>query len=172
MALGWLGAGRVPLSLVIMVLMLTWGVAGLAANVATRERAATGWTAARVALPVALGVSLFVTRALVMFLGHFLPANETSARPRRALVGRTGEAIFAIGSSFGMAAVREDGDLLQVPCRVAPGVEPIAKGSQVRLVAYLEKDRAFYVAAADANAPPRPSAEAPDATRGEVNRTS
>src|SRR4051794_20984511 len=30
MALGWLGAGRVPLSLVIMVLMLTWGFAGLA----------------------------------------------------------------------------------------------------------------------------------------------
>jgi hypothetical protein len=149
-ALGWLGVGRVPLSLVARVLMLTWGAAGLATNAVLRDHAASGWAAARVSLPVALGVSLGVTRALVMFVARFLPLNETAARPRRVLVGCVGEAIFTINESFGMAAVRDDaGDLHQVACRTGPGVAAIPKGSRVRLVAYREAERIFFVASTE-----------------------
>jgi hypothetical protein len=152
MALSWLGVGRVPLSLILMVFMLTWGAVGFGTNAALRERerGAGGWEAARVSIPVALLVSLLVTRAMVMLLGRFVPLNETSARPLRALVGTIGEAVYRIDESFGMAAVRDaNGDFKQVACRVGDGVAAIDKGSRVKLVAYDENARMFYVAAVD-----------------------
>jgi hypothetical protein len=175
MALSWLGVGRVPASFVAMVLLLTWGAAGMATNVILRDRsAASGWDTARMAVPVALAVSLGLTRAIVMFIARFMPLNETSARPSRALVGSEGTALFAINESFGLAAVRDEaGDLHQVPCKTGPGVGPIPKGAKVRLVAYREAERTFFVASAEL--PARPQSETKHSeglesqTQGKVN---
>jgi hypothetical protein len=143
-ALAWLGVGRVPVSLIVIVLLLTWGAAGMIANLWLRPR--VEWAAARYSLPVAAPVSLLVTRAVVMLIGRYMPLNETSARPRGHLVGTVGEAIYAIDERFGMAGVRDaQGDLHQVACRVGEGVPPIGKGSRVKLVAYSAHDRMFFV---------------------------
>jgi membrane protein implicated in regulation of membrane protease activity len=144
MALSWIGVGRVPLTLVTIVLLLVWGSAGFVTNALIRHR--EGWEAARVSLPVALGVSLVVTRAVVMFMGRFVSLNETFAKRRGELVGCVGEAMFGINDAFGMVAVRDDrGDLHQVACRVASGLEPIDKGRRVKLVAYSPQERTFFV---------------------------
>jgi membrane protein implicated in regulation of membrane protease activity len=144
LALSWLGVGRVPVALIVIVLLLTWGGAGFVTNAALRP--AGSWEAARVSVPVALCLSLFVTRAIVLFIGRYVPLNETYARGRDQLVGCVGEAVFAIDERFGMAAVRDGrGDLHQVTCRVASGVEPVGKGAKVRLVAYGREDQTFFV---------------------------
>jgi hypothetical protein len=151
MALSWLGVGKVPLSLVLLVLLLTWGVAGLATSVVMRDLGApAGVATARVAVPIALAVSLGLTRTLVLLIARFMPLNETSAKPWRALVGSEGTALFPVSESFGMAAVRdESGDLHQVACKTAPGVEPIPKGATLKLVAYRAAERTFFVAQVD-----------------------
>jgi len=99
---------------------------------------------------VALMVSVFITRAVVLFMGRFVPLNETYAVRRGELVGCIGEALYGINETFGVAMVRDGrGDLHQVTCRVGAGIEPVEKGAKVKLVAYGPRDRTFFVRRAD-----------------------
>jgi len=149
LALSWIGVGRIPITLLIIVMMLTWGSAGFMTNSLVRPR--TDWAAAQWSIPIALLVSLLVTKMVTGFMGRFVPLNETYARRWRELVGRSGEALFDIDGQFGMAAVRDaGGDLMQVPCRVGEGVQTIVKGRRIKLIAYSERDKMYFVADSDA----------------------
>jgi membrane protein implicated in regulation of membrane protease activity len=153
-ALAWLGVGRVPLSLIAMVLLLTWGAAGFVANAMLRPHA--DWEAARISIPVALIASLLMTRIMVLLIARFVPLNQNLALRRSDLVGEVGQAIYGIDEKFGLVAVRDErGDLKQLPCRVAAGVEPIPRGARVKLVAYRATEKVFFVSRAN-------QAEAPD----------
>jgi len=76
-------------------------------------------------LPVALGMSLFVTRAVVMFMGRFVPLNETFAKRRGELVGCVGEAVFGINEAFGMALLEAQASALPVVAGNTGGVADI-----------------------------------------------
>jgi hypothetical protein len=144
MALAWFGVGKVPITIIVIVMLLVWGAAGFISNSALRPQ--SGWDAARISLPVAILASLFISRVVVLFMGRFVPLNETYAKRRGELVGCVGEALYGINHTFGMAIVRDDhGDLHQVSCRVASEIAPVAKGAKVKLVAYGAKDRTFFV---------------------------
>jgi len=139
--MSWLGVGKVPLSIVLMVLLLTWGGTGLLCNLLLLPR---GATATAVSVPMAFLAAILVTHWVSWFIGRYLPLYETTAKRRHALLGATGEAIFPIDQRFGMASVRDDtGDLYQVPCRADN--QPIPKGSTVKLVSYNGKQGIFYV---------------------------
>jgi membrane protein implicated in regulation of membrane protease activity len=143
-ALAWLGVGRVPLSLVGLVLVLTWGAAGFLTNAMLRPR--TGLAAARISIPVAVLASLLVTRSLVLLIARFIPLNQNLALRQSDHVGEVGQALYAIDERFGLVAVRDErGDLKQLPCRVASGVEAIPRGARVKLVAYRADERFFFV---------------------------
>jgi hypothetical protein len=145
-ALAWLGVGRVPLSLLVMFLLLTWGALGFMSNYLLSTRGARADQAVLLSFAVALVGSVLLTRLLGRLMVRYLPLNETTARRRHELLGLNGEALYAINDRFGMAAVRDDrGELYQVPCRVEAGSDIIAKGTVVRLVGYSAKDKLFYV---------------------------
>ncbi len=144
--LSWLGVGRVPLSIVLMVLLLFWGSIGFMTNILARPQVGDGWHAALASLPAAALGTLLLTRGVVLAMARWVPMNETSARRKHALLGRVGEALYDIDDKFGLAGVREEsGDLYQVPCRIADDVAPIPKGTRVKLVAYGGADGVFYV---------------------------
>jgi membrane protein implicated in regulation of membrane protease activity len=143
-ALAWLGVGRVPLSLIALVLLLTWGAAGFLTNAILRPR--TDFEAARISIPVAMLASVLITRSLVMLIARFVPLNQNLALRQSDHVGEVGQALFGIDEKFGLVAVRDGrGDLKQLPCRVAAGVEPIPRGAKVKLVAYRADERFFFV---------------------------
>jgi hypothetical protein len=146
-AMAFLGVGRVPLSVLLTVLLMTWGATGFMVNQIVGPRLGAGPRPAMLSAPVAALVSLALTRLLVRAIERWLPLNETTARRRHELLGRAGQAIFPIDRRFGLAAVRDDrGELYQVPCQLDPKLdEPIAKGAAVRLVAYSAKTKSFYV---------------------------
>ena len=141
-ALTWLGVGRVPLSIVGMVLLLTFGLAGFAVNQLLRD--ALGATAVAVSLPAAIVSSLGLTAIVSRLIGRYLPLNESSALARRDLVGRRGTVVFAVTSEAGTVAVRDaGGDRYQVAARSGDGVIPA--GTEVVLVSYDEGTRTFAV---------------------------
>ena len=150
-ALAFLGVGRVPLSVLLMVLLMTWGATGFVVNQIAAMRLGGGAGVAMVSIPIAALAALALTRMLVRAIDRWLPLNETTARRRHELLGRAGEAIFPIGAQFGLAAVRDDrGELYQVPCRLDPETDaPLPKGSRVRLVAYSAKNKSFFVTASE-----------------------
>jgi membrane protein implicated in regulation of membrane protease activity len=139
-----MGIGRVPISLIAMILLLTWGAAGFLTNAMLRPR--VNWDVARWSIPIAMAISLVITRAMVLIVARLVPLNQNLALRRGDLVGEVGQALYGIDERFGLVALRDErGDLKQLPCRVAGGVEPIPRGSQVRLVAYRADERVFFV---------------------------
>jgi membrane protein implicated in regulation of membrane protease activity len=141
-----LGVGSVPVSMVLMFLLLTWGCIGFVANQSARDVVPQPWMVAAVSLPVAGIGSLLITSVLTRLIGKYMPMRETYARRRHELLGTTGEAIYQIDDTFGMVSIRDDhGDLFQVPCRLRPGSTTIPKGSRAQLVAYSAKEGMYYV---------------------------
>lgn len=145
-ALIGLGLGRVPFSIVLMVLFLTWGMIGFVTNHLLGPIIPAGGFVLLASLPLAAVGSTLITRGIVGLLGRYLPTSETYAEPMARLVGASGEAVYNIDTGFGMAAVRDrHGDLFQVACRSYEHRQPIAKGRRVLLVDYDRGQRFFYV---------------------------
>jgi hypothetical protein len=135
----------VPLSLVGMVLLLSWGALGFMSNVLARPHVPQDWQAALISLPLALVGSIAITSGMSGLIVRYLPLNQTAARRRHELLGNVGEAIFAIDENSGVVIVRDDdGNLFQVGCRIGPDQTPIAKGARVRLVSYRAADNVFF----------------------------
>ena len=145
-ALTWLGVGRVPLSVLLMVLLLVWGTGGFLTNQLAGPAFAIDWQVVLLSIPVALIVSVCVTGLVVRAIERWLPLDETSARRRHDLLGLTGTAMLPISAKFGMISVRDDrGELHQVPCRVTGEHANIPKAGQAVLVAFNAKERLFHV---------------------------
>jgi hypothetical protein len=153
-ALIWIGVGRMPLSLVLMILLISFGSFGFAAM-----RFQVGHPieqAVVVALGVAVVASALITHYIALFLGRTIFSTAIVARRRHELLGSHGEALYDISDAFGMVVGRDDrGELFQVACKVEEGQKPLAKGSSVQLVAYTAKDRMFYVVPATSEKTPR-----------------
>src|SRR5690606_28201357 len=151
----WLGVGRVPLSILLMVLMLTFGAIGLVINQLARD-----WMPDHpvwlVAFPLAAAGSVGITSAIAPSLSRRMPTTESSARRRRELVGLRATSIFRIDEAQGVAMVRDfGGDRYQVACRTLPGRPAIAGGTEVVLVKYDAERGIFHVVPSDLEEAPR-----------------
>ena len=145
--LALIGVGRVPLSLVLMILLILWGSVGFALNQLLVQFMGPSAMVGLVSVPVTMVVSLVLTGLIARVVAKLLPTNETYARKRSDLVGTVGEAVLPIDASFGLVSVRDSqGDLFQVPCRVADGETTIAKGTRVVLFEYDAEKGVFHVA--------------------------
>jgi membrane protein implicated in regulation of membrane protease activity len=144
--LSMLGLGKVPLSILLMVLFLAWGVFGLGANMFLMEKVADPRIVMAISLPVAFIASLACCRLLTAAMVRWFPMIETSAQRRHELLGAVGEAILPIDSNYGMVSVRDIyHDLFHVPCRVHSDQPPLDKGTKVKLIAYNGKQKVYYV---------------------------
>jgi hypothetical protein len=144
-ALSWLGVGKVPLSLLLMVLMLTWGAIGLLVNQLMIPHVAQESMVAFYSLPAALLISLVATRTLVRLMARYAPLNESYAQRRHALLGLTGDAVYSVDDASGVCVVRDAyGTLHQIACRVEFG-PAIDKGTKVKLVGFNVEKSVFYV---------------------------
>ncbi len=157
-ALTWLGVGRVPLSILLMVLLMSFGAIGFVTNQFFAGWI-DSWPVALISLPIAFVGSLAITAGVAQSLGRWLPMSETSARHRRELVGLRATAVFGTDERQGVAMVRDPGgDRYQVACRTLPGREPIAGGTEVVLVKYAEELGVFFVVPSQMPDEPSPAA--------------
>src|SRR5439155_16281452 len=75
-ALAFLGVGRVPLSVLLMVMLMAWGATGFIVNQIVGPRFGAGPRPAILSIPAAALVSLALTRLLVRAIDRWLPLNE------------------------------------------------------------------------------------------------
>jgi hypothetical protein len=148
-ALSFLGVGRIPLSIVLMILLLVWGSVGFMANQISRDVMGETWRVVCWSLPIAAIASVMATNGMSRAINRFMPLNLTFAKRRHELLGSVGEVILPVNANFGMASVRDEGgDLFQVPCRLETGQSgTVPKGARVKLVAYSANETLFYVRA-------------------------
>lgn len=144
--MSWLGVGRVPLSLILMVLLMSWGALGFVVNQLARAQVREDWRVALLSLPIAAIGGLAVTRVLTSLMVRFLPLYETNARRRHELLGCVGETLYTVNEKFGLVSVRdESGELHQVPCHAGVNATGIPKGARVQLIAYNARQDSFEV---------------------------
>ncbi len=155
--LGWVGVGKAPLSVVLMVLLLSWGTIGFCVNRILEHQPVDRSIAA--AIGVAGVGSILMTRLVSTLVGKYLPTTETYARRRHELLGSLGEALYPIDATFGMVTGRDDrGERFEVACRTENNQTPVAKGTPVQLVGYSARERMFYVVPAERGETPRRAA--------------
>lgn len=143
--LSFMGIGKIPLSLALMILLLCWGAIGFALNALLVPYVGT-ILIGLITLPVTLIISIALTGACAALIGKVIPLADSKAQRREELVGKTGDAIYDIDETFGMAAVRNNtGDLFQVPCQTSNGTR-IPKGSRVVLFEYDRQKKVFHAA--------------------------
>lgn len=87
--LGWLGVGRVPLLMLLVIFLALFGLVGLAI-----QQTAAAWAGAPLspwlAAPAALAASLPLTGIGARGLARIMPQDETSAVSLDSLIGKRG----------------------------------------------------------------------------------
>ena len=144
--LTFLGVGRAPVGLVLMILLMTWGCIGFITNNAVRPLVPSDWMVALASLPLAGVGSVLFTSGIARLVARYMPSTETSAHKRRELCGLVGEALSPITPPFGMAVVRDrHGNRFQVACHTGADGPTIGKGEPVLLVRFDESEQTFTV---------------------------
>ncbi|HPD14984.1 MAG TPA: DUF1449 family protein [Planctomycetota bacterium] len=137
-ALSFFGIGKVPLSVILMTFLITFGVVGWAANQLLEPALAAPIAFFPISLAAAIACGLGSTKALAATVGRYLRPIESAALWRGELAGRIATASLTITAQFGTALVRDEyGTLHKVLCRAREDAPPIAKGSTVLLVRYV-----------------------------------
>lgn len=148
--LAYLGVGKAPLMVVLLILfdaigLLGWLLNGLAASLFGRY---VGIIFAGV-FPLALIAGGMITSRLARLFGQLLPPISTTATRAQAFVGQRGTVISPfVDETYGMVHLRDAGGTLITVFAVAhPSIEdPIRRGEEVLLLSY-DPDRKRYLVA-------------------------
>lgn len=140
-----LGLGKVPLSISLMLLCYTMGVAGWASNEILSRHVQQPAAFFPLSLLVALIAAFAVLRVASMLMSRYLPTVATSALNRKQLVGLTAKAVLPINDKFGRACLYDKfGTLHVVGCKTREGNTAIEKGAEVVLIKYVP-ERDLYI---------------------------
>ena len=141
---GFLNVGRVPLMVVLMSLLATWGITGLIANAALNvpERPQWVW----ISYVIALFCSFLGTRYISIALSKLFPESERAITDAH-LLGLSGRVISGqITTTVGTARVQvPGGPELTVSCRAKSDEATPVKGDTVVLIDYDRAKRIFEV---------------------------
>ncbi|MEO7719447.1 MAG: hypothetical protein ABIY70_24865 [Capsulimonas sp.] len=144
-ALGVVGIGHAPLTLVLGALMLGWGFSGFWAVRVLSEKMAPG-VFILPAVAIATVCAVLLSRSAARIFSYFVPKIETAAVSRESLVGQEASVVYPISATAGRAFYYDKNAVLHdVTCRVRPGQPVIGKGRKVILGAYDETTARFTV---------------------------
>ena len=137
-ALVALGVGRAPLVMLLQILLLFWGLIGLALH----QLAGAGPFSLLWSLPATFALSILATRSFAVLFGRFFKQYESAAVSRHQLVGRTGRVVYPVTSEEGTIHVRDQhGTLHRVRARSQHGA--LESGQEIIILGY-DPDRKTY----------------------------
>ena len=145
---GFFNIGRIPLTVVMMLLFATWGIAGLIMNSMLDVPNKPQWI--WVSFTTAIFCCLFGTRYILAALLKLLPQRKKAISDVQ-LLGLSGRVISGrITTTFGTARLRvPDGPELTVSCRAKSDETTPVKGDTVILIDYDQTKRIFDVRKAE-----------------------
>jgi hypothetical protein len=161
--LAYLGVGKVPLMILLLILFSTigligWFLNGLAANLFGRY---AGFFFV-IVFPVAVASGATITSRTARLFGQLLPPISTTATRAQAFVGKRGTVISPlVDEKYGMVHLRDaGGTLISVFAIARPDLTgaPIKRGEEVLLLSYDPDQKRYLVAHADglSSGEPRP----------------
>lgn len=150
--LHFLGVGYAPLTMVLLLLLGSFGLIGWIINRLALDWFPTypGWALA-VVLLVALAMAVWITSRTARLIGRALPSFASSAVSASQLVSRRGWVVSAqVDQSYGQVKIRDSGGtLITVFAKVDPDKPPIPRDSEVYLVDYDAASKVYIVVSSD-----------------------
>ncbi len=141
--LDFLGIGRCPLSIVLMVMSFLFSLFGMAAVILLRMVYTPGAIVGAVAYPAATVLSFMLTGVVARLIGRFMPTSETYVESESHHFGSIGKAVYTFTDGKGFVQVKDkSGTVHEVAATCA---EPIMAGSTVVVIGYDEGTRVFQV---------------------------
>jgi membrane protein implicated in regulation of membrane protease activity len=152
-ALSILGVGKVPMSIVLALLMLSFGALGLTANIIFAAMKIPPNVYFIFSFSGATVLSLLITAKTTSLFAKFAPPIETVVTSPYDVVGRTGTSVYKINDQHGTVhAYDARGDLRRVKARTAPG-KTIEANREVILEEYDREDDCYIVSESDLGSP-------------------
>lgn len=143
--LGALGIGKVPLMLVLIGLLGSFGAVGLLVN----SMLSFGGSYPAWGFPLVLVgsfvLALPLTRALSNLFAQIAPRSSTAVSLAQ-LVGRVGTVVSAtVSATYGRVAVRDSHGSIHTVYAIVETSDPLPERSEVALIRYDEAQRRFIV---------------------------
>ena len=143
--LGWLHIGKVPLLVIIIIFLTTFGVIGSLAQLVARALSGH-FMPVVLAAAIAAVVAAFAVRILGEAIGRMIPKDESTAVADAALVGRVGTIVIGVAKAGRPAQARihdEHGTAHYIMVEPEGSDDAFAAGTSVLLVRHL-KGRHFH----------------------------
>jgi len=145
--LAFIGIGKAPLMVVILIVLMTTGLLGWSLN--GLALGLLGFFPSLLLLGtllISLVAGSLVTSRVTRFIGRALPPVSTTATRAQALVGRPGTVISPfVDGRYGMVHLRDDGGTLISLFAITEEVQPIPRGESVILLSYDAAQRRYLV---------------------------
>ncbi len=145
--LAFIGIGKAPLMVVVLIVLMTTGLLGWILN--GLAVGALGFFPGLLLLAtflVSLVAGSLVTSRVTRFIGRTLPPISTTATRAQALVGRPGTVISPfVDHRYGMVHLRDDGGTLISLFATTEDEQPIPRGESVILLSYDATKRLYLV---------------------------
>lgn len=146
--LAFLGLGKAPLMVVLLILFGTLGLLGWSANALVEASLGSfpAWMLAATG-PAALGVAMLVTSRLARWLGKTLPPFSTTASLAESLVGRIGTVTSPfVDEKYGLIHLRDSGGTLMSVFAISASGETLKRGERIVLASYDAERKCYAVA--------------------------
>ena len=145
--LAFIGIGKAPLMVVILIVLMTTGLLGWFLNgLALGLLGFFPGLLLLATLLVSLVAGSLVTSRVTRFIGRALPPVSTTATRAQALVGRLGTVISPfVDGRYGMVHLRDDGGTLISLFAITEDEQFIARGESVILLSYDAAQRRYLV---------------------------
>jgi membrane protein implicated in regulation of membrane protease activity len=149
--LAYLGVGRAPLLVTLLLLFGSVGLIGWLFNgLVIQSLGSYPGLVMIAALVVSLGIGSFISSRIARAIGRALPPLSTTATPARAMVGRRGTVISPfVDPRYGMVHLRDAGGTLISVFAVAMEEPTIRRGEEVILTDYDAEKRIYTVVRAN-----------------------
>lgn len=146
--LEFLGVGHAPVTMILLVLMGSFGILGWIANslVLGIYPIYPGWALVGVLVGTLL-ISVWFTSRTSRFIGRAIPAFASTATSTTRLVGKRGYVISPqVDEKYGQVKLRDSGgNLLTIFAVVDPGKPSIPRDAEVYLVDYDATKKIFTI---------------------------
>ncbi len=148
-----LGINEVPITMLLGVFSLSWGVIGLLCNqiFSSKQYHASNpmqypavyvWTS----IIIAFAVSFAITRTMAALIAKYMPTYETYAVSRYELSGSMGNVIHTVSKNTGTVDVKDKfGNIHRVQAKTDDENSQIPPLSAVMVIDYDESDNRFLV---------------------------
>jgi hypothetical protein len=141
--LGFLGVGKIPISIIMITSSLLWGLSGWIANKLIPGFEVAPHVLVFGSMGIAFATMVLGTGFLSRMLEKVMPTMQTFATTNADLIGSIGEARYQITSEVGSVTVYDQyGNYQEVPARAR---EKITSGTKVVLMKFDKQNKVFWV---------------------------